>query len=263
MVRARRQGATAALGVAHRSRCSTALPLVADELARRIDVDLEEVPSLDNLTVRQLVALIDRGREALRSLHAHEILLGLVSDPGTSRFSGASVALRVLAEARLEGLSDDEITRRAPVVLALVPPSVGRPLTLPSDASVADLAYDPPGCPDVQVRREALRLRVRWVQELVGQAAHEVGRRLAQREVVANAGDIRFLRLDEVTALVVGAGRGRSAPAGPEGRRLRRLARPSRPVPAQRAASPDRRRGARRGHRHRCRRRGGRRSRLP
>ncbi len=185
-------------------RLRAALPLIADELAHRVDDDLEEVPALDQLTVRQLVALIDRGRDALHSLHAHEILLGLVADPGTSRFSGASVALRVLAEARLEGLSDDEITRRAPVVLALVPPSVGRPLTLPSDASAADLTYDPPGAPDVQVRREALRLRVRWVQELVGQAAHEVGRRLEQRDAVSSAGDVRFLRLDEVTALVVG-----------------------------------------------------------
>lgn len=185
-------------------RLRAALPLVADELTRRIDADLEEVPALDGLTVRQLVALMDRGRDALRSLHAHEILLGLVSDPDTSRFSGASVALRVLAEARLEGLTDEEITRRAPVVLALVPPSIGGPLVLPSDTSVADLAYDPPGCPDVQVRREALRLRVRWVQELIGQAAHEVGRRLEQRQVVGSAEDVRFLRLDEVTALVVG-----------------------------------------------------------
>jgi len=185
-------------------RLRAALPLVADELAARVDVDLEEVPSLDQLTVRQLVALIDRGREALRSLHAHEILLGLVSDPGTSRFTGGSVALRVLAEARHEGMTDSEIIRRAPVVLALVAPGIGRPVTLPSDASAADLAYDPPGAPDAQVRREALRLRVRWVQELVGQAAFEIGRRLEQRGILDAPEHIRLLHFDEVTALVAG-----------------------------------------------------------
>lgn len=185
-------------------RLKAALPLVADELAARVDADLEEVPALEALTVRQLVALVDRGRDALRSLHAHEILLGLVADPGESRFTGGSVALRVLAEARHEGMSDEEIIRRAPVVLSLVPPSVGRPLTLPSDASAANLAYDPPGAPDAQVRREALRLRIRWVHELVAQAAYEIGRRLVERGVLATAEQVRLLRLDEVTAVVVG-----------------------------------------------------------
>lgn len=185
-------------------RLRAALPLVADDLAARVDADLEEVPALDGLTVRQLVALIDRSREALRSLHAHEILLGLIADPGSSRFTGGSVALRVLAEARREGMTDGEIIRRAPVVLALVPPGVGRPLALPSDASAATLAYDPPGAPDAQVRRETLRLRVRWVQELAGQAAFEVGRRLQQRGVLTDPEQVRLLRFDEVTALVSG-----------------------------------------------------------
>ncbi len=185
-------------------RLQLALPLVADDLARTVDADLEAVPDLSTLTGRQLVALADRGREALRSLHAHEILLGLVADPGESRFTGGSIALRVLAEARREGLTDGEIVRRAPVVLALVAPAIGRPLVLPSDASVADLTWGPPGAPDAQVRREALRLRVRWVQELVGQAAFEVGRRLARRGVLAEAEHVRFLRFDEVVGLVTG-----------------------------------------------------------
>ncbi len=185
-------------------RLRAALPLVADELSARVDADLEDVPSLDHLTVRQLVALMERGREALRSLHAHEILLGLVADTDPSAFTGASVALRVLAEARQEGLSDAEVLRRAPVVLALVPPAIGAPAALPSDASAADLAYDPPAAPDAQVRREALRLRVRWVQELTAQAALEVGRRLARRGTVAAPEHVRQLRLDELAALVSG-----------------------------------------------------------
>ena len=83
------------------------------------------VPPLDELSARQLVALIGRGQDALRSLHAHEILLGLIADPSASSFTGASVALRLLAESRRDGLTDDEIVRRAPAVLALVPPKVG------------------------------------------------------------------------------------------------------------------------------------------
>lgn len=185
-------------------RLSSVLPLVADDLVRTVDADLGEVPALEGLTGRQLVALIGRGQEALRSLHAHEILLGLVADPGGSRFTGASVALRVLAEARREGLPDDEILRRAPVVLALVAPAVGRPLALPSDTTAADLSYDPPAAPDAQVRREALRLRVRWVQELVGQAAFEIGGRLARQGVIDAPSHVRFLHLDELSGLVAG-----------------------------------------------------------
>ncbi len=183
-------------------RLRAALPVIADDLADQVDADLTAVPPLEQLSTRQLVALVDRGRDALHSLHAHEILMGLVAEPSASPFTGASVALRVLAEARADGGSDEEILRRAPVVLALVPPRVGAPLTLPSEASTTDLSFDPPAAPDAQVRREALRLRVRWVQELVGQAACEIGRRLARRGALTETEQVRHLRLDELAALV-------------------------------------------------------------
>lgn len=183
-------------------RLRTALPVIADDLVDQVDADLTAVPPLEQLSTRQLVALVDRGRDALHSLHAHEILMGLVADPSASPFTGSSVALRVLAEARADGQADEEILRHAPVVLALVPPRVGAPIILPSDASATDLSFDPPAAADAQVRREALRLRVRWVQELVGQAAYEIGRRLVRRGALAEVTQVRHLRLDELAALV-------------------------------------------------------------
>lgn len=183
-------------------RLRLALPLIADDLAARVDADLEAVPPLGELSTRQLVALIGRGRDALRSLHAHEILMGMVMERDDSGFTGASVALRVLAESRADGYSDEEILARSPVVLALVAPRIGAPVVLPSSASTATLAYDPPPASRAAVERESLRLRSRWMQELVGRTALEIGRRLAARGQLADATHVRHLRFDELAEIV-------------------------------------------------------------
>lgn len=183
-------------------RLRAALPVIADDLVDAVDADLAAVPALDDLTSRQLIGLIGRGRDALRSLHAHEILLGLVSDPSSSRFTGASIALRMLAELRLDGLDDRQIVERAPAVLALVPPRIGRTIELPADATAPHVGSAPPEGSDVQVQREALRLRVRWMQELTGQAAFELGARLARRGALDEAGDVRQLPLEQLSAAV-------------------------------------------------------------
>ena len=93
--------------------CEPPLPRLAEYLLDRIDADLEAVPALDELTSRQLVALLHRSRAILRSLHAHEILMGMLTDTGDNRMTGASVALRVLVEARQDGLDDTEILVRS------------------------------------------------------------------------------------------------------------------------------------------------------
>jgi pyruvate,water dikinase len=183
-------------------RLRLALPLIADDLAAHVDADLEAVPPLGELSTRQLVALIGRGRDGLRSLHAHEILMGMVMERDASGFTGASVALRVLAESRADGYTDREILSRSPVVLALVAPRIGAPVVLPSSASTATLAYDPPPASRAAVERESLRLRSRWMQELVGQAALEIGRRLAARGQLADATHVRHLRFDELAEIV-------------------------------------------------------------
>ncbi|WP_421118675.1 PEP/pyruvate-binding domain-containing protein [Aquihabitans daechungensis] len=181
-------------------RLRVALPVLAHDLCARADRDLEQLPPFDELATRQLVALIGRGQEALRSLHAHEILMGLVSNPSGSAFTGASVALRILTEARRDGLPDDEIVRRAPVVLSLVPPRVGPSIELPEASSAVDLRREAPEAAVVQVNREALRLRARWMQELLGQAAYEVGRRLVERGELDHPDQIRHLHLDDLAA---------------------------------------------------------------
>jgi pyruvate,water dikinase len=182
-------------------RLRAALPRLAEHLLERTDSDLRAVPALDELSDRQLVALMHRSRDVLRALHAHEILMGMLTDAGTSRMTGASVALRVLVEAREDGLSDHDIIEQNPVVLALTPPRIAeRPELSPRAAAI------PPGpshddSSDDAVVREALRLRVRWVQELSGRAAWELGSRLEEQGHLPTADLVRHLTLDHVDAI--------------------------------------------------------------
>jgi rifampicin phosphotransferase len=185
-------------------RLRVALPHVAAGMIADVDDDLTTVPPLDQLTARQLLALIARGRRGLRSLHAHEILLGIVAESAGARFTSASVAMRVLAEARSDGLDDATIVRRAPVVLALIPPRVGATLELPASVAAPDHETGELEETDAQVQREALRLRIRWLQELVGQAAFELGARLERRGIMADAVAVRDLTLGELEALILG-----------------------------------------------------------
>ena len=108
------------------------MPTFAEQLLDRVDGDLGATPALLELTSRQLVGLFHRGHGVLRALHAHEILIGMLTDTGRNRMTGASVALRVVAEAREDGLTDEEVLERSPVVIALTAPRVGpRPTSPP------------------------------------------------------------------------------------------------------------------------------------
>jgi phosphohistidine swiveling domain-containing protein len=55
---------------------------------------------------------------------------------------------------------------------------------------------------DGAVLREALRLRVRWVQELMGRAAWLLGLRLARAGALTSAEQVRALALNELHAIV-------------------------------------------------------------
>jgi phosphohistidine swiveling domain-containing protein len=185
-------------------RLRSALPRLAENLLDRTDADLEAVPALSDLTSRQLIALLHRSRAILRALHAHEILMGMLTDTGGNRMTGASVALRVLAEARQDGLSDKEILARSPAVLALTPPRVAPAPELPEEAAPA---YVPPNCQacgDNGILREALRMRVRWVQEVSGRAAWELGERLAAAGDLTEPELIRHMNLDHVESVATG-----------------------------------------------------------
>jgi pyruvate,water dikinase len=159
------------------------------------------VPALPELTSRQLLALMHRSRAVLRALHAHEILMGMLTDTGGNQMTGAAVALRVLVEAREDGLSDDEILGRSPIVLALAPPRVAPRPVLPAEATAINLGPDGDSGNDNGILREALRLRVRWIQELSGRAAWALGVRLAAAGDLTRPGLIRHMDLDHVEAV--------------------------------------------------------------
>lgn len=183
-------------------RLRAALPHLAERLLDRVDADLEAVPALDALTNRQLIALLYRGQGVLRSLHAHEILMGMLTEAGCGRLTGASVALRVLSEARNDGLDDTTILQRSPVVLALTGPAVRPATTLPRATPPPDIGQNCHPGSDAGVLREALRLRTRWSQELTGRAAWLVGERLSEAGDLPEAAAIRHLSLDELEAVV-------------------------------------------------------------
>ncbi len=183
-------------------RLRAALPsLAADEL-RVADEALLDVPPAATLTERQLVAALGSFSKALESLHTYEMLVGLVLRPASARSGAQSVALRVLDRARAEGLADVEIPARFPITLALAPPRVGPGIRLPRQFSIPEWV---PGPEDAaSTAREALRLRVRWTQEVGSRFAWELGVRLTDRGLLADPQDLRRLRLDELESVVRG-----------------------------------------------------------
>jgi len=182
-------------------RLRAALPRLSEALLDRVDADLEAVPALPDLTSRQLIALLHRGRTILRALHAHEILMGMLTDTGGNRMTGASVALRVLVEAREDGLSDEDILNRSPIVLALTAPKVAPRPEMPPEATAINLGPDGDSGNDNGILREALRLRVRWMQELSGRAAWALGERLAASGDLTEPGLIRHMNLEHIEAV--------------------------------------------------------------
>ena len=127
--------------------------------------------------------------------------MGMLTDTGRNRMTGASVALRVLVEARQDGLSDEEILARSPIVLALAAPRVAPEPELPREATAIHLGRDERSGNDNGILREALRLRVRWIQELSGRAAWELGERLAASGQLTEPELIRHMTLEHVEAV--------------------------------------------------------------
>jgi phosphohistidine swiveling domain-containing protein len=182
-------------------RLRSALPALARDVLESADHVLGGVPPLAALSDRQLVAVLHRVRPALRSVHAHEVLMGMLVDPVAPRLTGVSAALRVLARSRQAGLSDAEIVAANPVVLALAAPRVCAAPQLPPDVDAPDGA--PPGDEsDAGLLREALRLRVRWLQEVTARAAWTLGERLTAAGRLDGAEQVRALRLADLAVAV-------------------------------------------------------------
>lgn len=200
-------------------RLTAALPGLAVDLVADVDRRLAETPSADRLTRPDLVSTLRWTRTVLVSLHAQEALAGaLLPEP---RATAAGTALAALAESRALGVPDDRMVAAQPVVLALVAPGLGRELRLPADPghtegaaaarqraapTAADTdtlatldtlpAASPPPLPSLPPR-EALRLRIRWVQELQVRLVRDAARRLFVRGGLGEASKVGLLRWRE------------------------------------------------------------------
>jgi hypothetical protein len=98
-------------------RLARALPAIGRDVVAQVDGDLLDVPRLDDLSNRALLAVLDNGRTALRALHGYEALSGMLVPEATTVVTAASIAMSALAEARAEGVEIDDLTRQNPVVL--------------------------------------------------------------------------------------------------------------------------------------------------
>jgi pyruvate,water dikinase len=190
-------------------RLRAALPALAGDVLEDVDGALAAVPALTSLTPDEQFRLLERSADVLRSLHGYEVLAGQLLVVGTDSPTAASRALTVLAEARRDtpDASDEALVAQHPVLLSLLPPRIGRDTVLPPPPdearrvrSVERLAESDRAAS----RREALRLRVRWVHELTARTALALGDELVRRSVLAKAEDVRELSLADLEAALVG-----------------------------------------------------------
>ncbi|MEI5102564.1 PEP/pyruvate-binding domain-containing protein [Streptomyces sp. PmtG] len=210
---ARRAGAAWRMG-----RVRTTLPALALDLTADVDRYLSELPAPAEMLSGQLLAAVSWGRTVLSALHAQESLAGAVLGPGTGA-TAVGEALAVLAErpvARDEA-ADARLVARHPVLLSLLPPTLGPRPPLPEGTGFTGV----PRGTAVLPAREGLRLRVRWVQEMQTSMVREIARRLAAAALLAAPDRIALLRWSELTA----AGDGKGLPAD----LTDRLPRPQRP----------------------------------
>lgn len=196
-------------------RLRLALADLAERVVRTTDAQLAEVGHLDDLDDEDLLAILANTRRSLTALHGHEVLAGMLLPDAAVGTSAAGIALTVLHRAQATGLSDAQIVQRHPIVLGLVPPGVGsgeplptpgpapgRPRYAPEDDGDNRDHGDDGDADRMAVAREALRLRVRWVQELSARAVWVLAGRLTAAGVLAAPEEVRRLHLDELVEAV-------------------------------------------------------------
>jgi phosphohistidine swiveling domain-containing protein len=206
-------------------RLKVALPALADDLIADIDADLRTLPAVATLTPQELVRLLRGSHQTLTALHGHEVLAGLLLDEDAENVTAASAALRLLAEVRQgePGDTDDlDLIAQHPLLLSLLPPTIGDETRLPPPPASLPATPSPSG--SEAAVRESLRLRARWVQELTARAALALGRVLVDRGVLARAAAVADLRLDELASL--------AQSGGSLAIDLRRVTEPGPPLPA-------------------------------
>lgn len=187
-------------------RLRAALPALAGDVLADVDAALEAVPALDSLTPAAQIRLLERSAGVLRSLHGYEVLAGQLLAATTEAPTAASRALAILAEERGPGVDDDTLVARHPVLLSLTPPCIGPREPLPPAPPASHHGTPAPGVEgdEAATRREALRLRVRWVHELTARTALALGAELVRRGVLSRAEDVRELRLADLRAALSG-----------------------------------------------------------
>ncbi|MGW0707625.1 PEP/pyruvate-binding domain-containing protein [Streptomyces sp. NPDC002643] len=223
---ARRLGAAWRVG-----RLASTLPGLTTDLVADVDRRLTETPPPGELPDSELVSTLRWTRAALVPLHAQEALAGaFLPEP---RVTAASIALATLGGTSAQQLPDHRLIATEPVVLALTAPSLWDAPRLPRPNGVPHghttppkkpTTPDPPDTPapgphhspapgHTRTRdpappigslppREALRLRIRWVQELQVRMVREGARRLAARGGPKGDRRVGLLRWKEfVTAL--------------------------------------------------------------
>jgi pyruvate,water dikinase len=171
-----------------------------------MDAELLAVPDLGELGNSDLLAVLHNGRRALGAVHGYEALAGLlIPDATAATVTGASLALSSVAQARAEGVALEDLIEHDPVVLALIAPRIGpaRDFGCLAEIEQAPAPFEPDEEPEpAAVAREALRLRVRWLQELTGRAAWELGRRLVDVGLLPAHERVRMLGVDELLTAV-------------------------------------------------------------
>jgi pyruvate,water dikinase len=181
-------------------RLRIALPTIATGLIDTVDDHLASIGTLEHLPDAELLRLLDVARRELATVHAVEILAGMLAAADTSEPSLPLVAMRALSAGRAAGLDDAEIIARNPEVLALIPPSLAGTAPLPALHEVTD---DDGGVGIVALAdRDALRLRTRWLQELLARIVRELTQRLVARGVLRDALAVRDCTIDELSKLV-------------------------------------------------------------
>lgn len=169
------------------------LPQTSASLVAEVDAALASV-DLDGADDDALLDLLGLSTSLLRRLHRTEVMAGTLLPSGGS--TAAQLALRALHEATTTQAGPD-LVRRHPVVLCLTPPSLAGDLVLPPPSAAAGPPATEPLGP-----REALRLRVRWVQELGARVCREVERRLTARDVLSDPDTVALLRVEELSTLL-------------------------------------------------------------
>ena len=187
-------------------RLTSALPDLADDLMAEIDDDLLAVPALDDLAEVDLLQILHNTPPALRALHGYEALAGAVlhADESVGAATLALDVVRATSRRNGDGHAGEDVLAASPIALALIPPRIPPTRELPTiDARPGGPVTRAEHEPTLEgVTREALRMRLRWVQELSGRAAAALARRLVADGVLDDLESIRYLREAELRSLV-------------------------------------------------------------